>query len=127
MFKVTVKQKGNWNRTDRFLKNAQRMKAQTLLRRYGQMGVTALSSATPKDSSLTASSWDFSISYKHGRYTIEWFNTNVNRGVVIAILIQYGHATGTGGYVRPTDYINPAMRPIFEKLADDLWKEVKRL
>ncbi|MCK5292640.1 MAG: HK97 gp10 family phage protein [Thermoplasmata archaeon] len=127
MFKVTVKQKGDWNRTDRFLKNAQKMKVKSLLTGYGQAGVTALASATPKDSSLTASSWDFSINYKRGRYTIEWFNTNVNRGVVIAILIQYGHGTGTGGYVRPTDYINPAMKPIFEKLADELWKEVKRL
>ena len=103
------------------------MNVLSILRRYGQAGVAALSSATPIDSGLTASSWDFSVNHDRLGYTIEWFNTHENRGVVIAILIQYGHGTGTGGYVQPTDYINPAMAPIFDKLADELWKEVQRL
>ena len=124
---IRLKVKGDWRKTENFLNRAQKMNVLSILRRYGQAGVAALSSATPIDSGLTASSWDFSVNHDRLGYTIEWFNTHENRGVVIAILIQYGHGTGTGGYVQPTDYINPAMAPIFDKLADELWKEVQRL
>ena len=98
------------------------------LNRCGRSGVSALSDATPKDTGITASSWDYRLLSKgRGKYAIEWFNTNINKGVVIAILIQYGHGTGKGGYVQPTDYVNPAMRPVFDNLADTVWKEVTNL
>lgn len=125
MFNLKVK--GDWNRTERYLKRAQNMRLQTILQKYGSIGVNALADATPKDSALTASSWDFKINTNSRGYSIEWFNTNENRGVNIAILIQYGHGTGTGGYVPPIDYINPAMKPIFDKIAEDMWKEVSNL
>ena len=123
----TITQKGDWKKTERYLKNAEQLRIQSILQKYGSAGVTALANATPKDSSLTASSWDFTIETTKGGYSIEWHNTNENRGVNIAILIQYGHGTGTGGYVPPRDYINPAMKPIFDKIAEDIWKEVANL
>jgi len=99
----------------------------SILQRYGPIGVNALANATPKDSGLTALSWDYSIE-KHGSgYDLNWFNTHENNGTVIAILIQYGHGTGTGGYVPPNDFINPAMKPVFDKIAEDIWKEVSNL
>jgi hypothetical protein len=125
MFNIKVT--GDWNKTEQFLKRAQNMKLQSILQKYGNIGITALANATPKDSALTASSWDFKIINTSRGYSIEWLNTNENRGVNIAILIQYGHGTGTGGYVPPRDYINPAMKPIFDKIAEDMWKEVSNL
>ena len=94
------------------------------LDRYGQMGVNALASATPVDTGLTAQSWKYRIVKTRGRYTIEWYNTNVHNGSNVAILIQYGHGTGTGGFVQGRDYINPATRPIFDQIADDVWRKV---
>lgn len=125
MFNLKIK--GDWKKTERYLKNAQNMRIQNILQKYGSIGVTALANATPKDSALTASSWDFKINTNSGGYSLEWYNTNENKGVNIAILIQYGHGTGTGGYVPPIDYINPAMKPIFDKIAEDIWKEVSNL
>ncbi len=90
------------------------------------MGVDALSSATPVDSSLTAKSWGYRVIKDRSRPGIEWYNTNIPGSTPVAILIQYGHATGTGGYVSGRDYINPAMRPIFDQIAVDVWKEVTR-
>ena len=95
-----------------------------VLERYGQMGVDALSSATPVDSGVTASSWTFEIEQTSKGATISWLNSNVNQNVVIALILQYGHGTGTGGYVEGRDYINPAMRPVFDKIAEQAWKEV---
>lgn len=123
----TIKQKGTWKDSTEFLKRAQNLKVRSILERYGSAGVSALAMATPKDSALTASSWDFKITTTARGYSIEWYNTNVNKGANIAILIQYGHGTGTGGYVPPTDYINPVMKPIFDKIAEDMWKEVSDL
>ena len=94
------------------------------LEAYGIRGVDALSSNTPRDSGLTAESWNYRIVKDPDHPRIEWFNDNVQNGSVIAILIQYGHGTGTGGYVEGRDYINPALRPVFDKIADDVWKEV---
>lgn len=125
MLKVNVK--GDWKRTDKYLKNAQNFRVRTLLDKYGALGVSALANATPVRTGVTAMSWQYRITLKTGGYTIEWFNTNVVNGSPIAILIQYGHGTGTGGYVQGRDYINPAMRPIFDKMAEDLWKEVSNL
>lgn len=94
------------------------------LDRYGRMGVDALSGATPKRSGETSSSWGYRIVGRGSSRTIEWYNSNVNKGAVIALLIQYGHGTGTGGYVAGYDYINPAVRPIFDDIANDVWKKV---
>ena len=87
-------------------------------------GVNALSAMTPKDSGQTASSWGYLISSSRSSWTISWTNTSVNQGVNIAVILQYGHGTGTGGYVQGIDYINPAIRPIFDRIADDVWKAV---
>ena len=91
---------------------------------YGQVGVDALASATPTDTGLTAESWGYRVIKDVYGPGIEWFNTNHENGVPVAILIQYGHGTGTGGYVQGLDYINPAIQPIFDKIVDDIWKKV---
>ena len=91
---------------------------------YGRQGVKLLSKNTPKDSGETSKSWDYAIEHKDGQTSIIWFNDNVNDGQNIAILLQYGHATNNGGYVKGRDYINPALQPLFDKMAKDLWKEV---
>ena len=124
---VTFKHKGNFERTDRLLKGAKEKKYLKVLDKYGQEGVAALAAATPTDSGLTAESWDYKIQNGSGGYKIMWTNSNVNDGVSIAIIIQYGHGTGTGGYVQGRDYINPAMRSVFDNIADKAWEEVKRL
>ena len=124
---ITFKHKGNFERTDRLLKGAKEKKYLKVLDKYGQEGVAALAAATPTDSGLTAESWDYKIQNGSGEYKIMWTNSNVNDGVPIAIIIQYGHGTGTGGYVQGRDYINPAMRSVFDNIADKAWEEVKRL
>lgn len=95
-----------------------------ILERYAQEGVSALSSATPVDSGATANAWSYEIESKGDTHTIYWTNGNINKGVNIAVILQYGHGTGTGGYVAGRDYINPAMRPIFDRIAEEAWKEV---
>jgi len=124
---VTFKHKGNFERTDRLLKGAKEKRYLKVLDKYGREGVAALSAATPVDSGITAESWDYKIQNGSGGYRIMWTNSNVNDGVPIAIIIQYGHGTGTGGYVQGRDYINPAMRSVFDNIADKAWEEVKRL
>lgn len=93
---------------------------------YGKQGVDALAAATPIESGLTAQSWRYEVVKRKRGYSLVWRNTNVVSGVPVAILIQYGHATGTGGWVEGIDYINPVILPLFEKIADEIWKEVKR-
>lgn len=118
--------KGNFNNTERFLKKAKNKEWFKALDRYGREGVQALSSATPVDSGLTADSWDYKISINSGSVSIEWFNRNKTKdGVPVAILLQYGHGTGTGGYVKGIDYINPAIQPVFDNIAESVWNEVK--
>lgn len=95
-----------------------------VLERYGKKGVAALAAATPKDTGKTASSWSYEISEGKDTLSLTWKNTNINDGVNIAIILQYGHGTRNGGYVRGVDYINPALKPIFDELADAAWKEV---
>lgn len=125
--KVLLSSRGNYKKAEKFFeKLANRLYLHNTLSRYGQMGVAALSAATPVDSGNTATSWDYKIEKDATGAKLTFINTNVNKGVNIAIILQYGHGTGTGGYVRGRDYINPAIRPIFDKLADDLWKEVER-
>lgn len=95
------------------------------LESLAQEGVSALQAATPQDSGLTAASWSYEIETKDGKTSIYWINTNTNGSANIAILLQYGHGTGTGGFVSGRDYINPAIKPIFDKIADSVWEKVK--
>ena len=124
---IVLTQSGNFNNTERFLNGAKKLDVKRILESYAKEGVRALSSATPVDSGLTASSWDYKIDISKGSYSISWTNSNVVDGVPIAIILQYGHGTGTGGYVQGRDYINPALRPIFDKIADSVWREVSNL
>ena len=124
---VVFKHRGNFNNTERFLKGATKIDYRRILENYGREGVNALASATPVDSGLTANSWDYEIFIGKGSYSISWTNSNVRDGVPIAIILQYGHGTGTGGYVQGRDYINPAIKPIFDKIAKSVWREVTNL
>lgn len=124
---ITFKHKGDFTKTERFLNRLKHRAYLNALEKYGQMGVEALSAATPIETGRTASSWTYQIEHSRGHATISWLNTNVNKNVNIAIILQYGHGTGTGGYVRGRDYINPAMRPVFDKIAEMAWKEVTSL
>lgn len=123
---ITVKQSGDFSLTEKFLKNAGILNIQAILESYGRKGVEALKNATPVDSGLTANSWGYEILKTKNGHSIVWTNSNIVNGVPIAILLQYGHATGTGGYVTGTDYINPALKSIFNNIANDVWKAVIR-
>ena len=124
---IQFKQKGDFSKTETFLKKLRKLDLDSVLRKYGELGVQALANATPVETGKTAASWDYKIEKGKGVVTITWTNSNVNNGVPIALLIQYGHGTGTGGYVQGRDYIKPAILPIFDQLADALWKEVTEL
>ena len=122
---ISFNHRGNFNRTEKFLTSAQKLNVKSILERYAREGVSALSNATPKDSGKTASSWDYIITIKgYGRYSISWTNSNEKNGASIAMLIQYGHGTRSGTFVRGIDYINPAIKPVFDKISEALWKEV---
>lgn len=121
---IRITSKGDFNNTFRFLKKMSNFKVNKILDKYGAMGVSALAAATPMDSGLTANSWGYEISVGKEGVTIHWTNTNQNNGVYIAVILQYGHGTGTGGYVQGRDYINPAIRPVFDKIAEEAWMEV---
>lgn len=122
--KVRITSKGDFSKTFKFLQKVDNLQLRQILERYAQEGVSALSSATPVDSGATANSWGYEIVSKGDSHTIYWTNTNSNKGVYIAVILQYGHGTGTGGYVAGRDYINPAMRPIFDRIAEEAWREV---
>lgn len=124
---VIFTHQGNFNNTERLLKGARKINYRKILEGYGREGVNALASATPVNSGLTSSSWDYTVSISKGSYSIAWTNSNVQDGVPIAIILQYGHGTGTGGYVQGRDYINPAIKPVFDKISKSLWQEVKNL
>ena len=121
---IRITSKGDFDNTFRFLKKMSNFKVNKILEKYGAMGVSALAAATPVDSGLTANSWGYEISVEKEGATIHWTNTNQNNGVYIAVILQYGHGTGTGGYVQGRDYINPAIRPVFDKIAEEAWMEV---
>lgn len=121
---IVLKNKGDFSKTTNFLKRITKLDYKSILSKYGKMGMDALAKATPIDTGLTASSWSYEIVEDDGGATIYWKNSNVVKGVSIAVILQYGHGTGTGGYVEGVDYINPALRSIFEGIADDAWKEV---
>jgi hypothetical protein len=120
-----IESSGSFSQFENFLKKAS--SASDIMRqlnKYGTEGVSALAKATPVDSAETKNSWGYEIKQSRGLYSIIWTNGHIEDGVPIAIILQYGHGTGTGGYVRGRDYINPAMRPIFDKIADNVWKAV---
>lgn len=121
---VSVTQRGNFQKTDRFLHSLIGAHYERKLHHYGKMGVSALAEATPHDSGKTADSWGYEIVQEDGRLAVHWTNSNIQNGVNIAIILQYGHGTRNGGWVEGVDYINPAMKPIFEKMAEEAWKEV---
>lgn len=121
---ITFEHKGDFRSTDRFLKRMAKFDFAMTLRSVAQKGVQALAAATPVASGLTANSWGYEIKRSRSSFQIIWTNSNIVDGRPIAILLQYGHGTGTGGYVRGRDYINPAMRPIFDQILADLWTEV---
>lgn len=121
--KIKISQSGSFNKTIDLFEKAKKIPL-TDFAIYGEMGLDALRSATPRNTGKTAESWSYNIKRGKDTITIEWNNSNTNEGYHIAVLIQYGHGTRNGGYVRGIDYINPAMRPIFEQIADEVWKEV---
>lgn len=124
--KITFQQKGNFSKATRYMERIKEIFHFGLLDKYGKDGVAALSSATPVDGGNTANSWYYEIENKKGQVRINFLNSNINQGVPIAIILQYGHGTGTGGWVQGRDYINPAIQPVFDRILQDIWKEVTR-
>lgn len=123
---LKIKTTGSFDRTKKFLDYVKRNAMFDALEEYGRRGVSALASATPVETGRTASSWTYEVTRKNGAYSIEWKNTNVVNGTNIAIILQYGHGTGTGGWVQGRDYINPAIQPVMDKIANEVWEKVKR-
>lgn len=124
---ITFQHKGGFSKTEKLFHSLLKRDYLNVLERYGKAGVAALASATPKDSGLTASSWNYEITHHSKETRIAFTNSNIQNGVNIAILLQYGHGTRNGGYVAGRDYINPAIQPIFDKIADEAWREVTNL
>ena len=124
---ISFRQKGDFSKLTRYLERVKGVFNASLLDKYGREGVQALASATPVDSGLTASSWSYEVTNTNGTAKITFNNSNIQNGVPIAIILQYGHATGNGGWVQGRDYINPVIRPLFDKIANDAWKEVTRV
>ena len=124
---ISFRQKGDFSKLNRFLERAKGAARLSILDKYGRDGVAALASATPIDSGETANSWYYEIKHDNGAATITFLNSHINKGVPIAIILQYGHGTGTGGWVEGRDYINPAIQPVFDKIVDESWKEVTKI
>ena len=124
---ITITEKGNFNTTERYLRRLKTQDLYAVLNKYGSLGVAALSNATPVESGLTAASWFYTITQRKGYYSIRWHNSHVEDGIPIAVIIQYGHGTGTGGYVQGRDYIMPAMRPVFDQILAEAVREVNRV
>lgn len=123
MIKVTTK--GSFKNTERFLKTDRSRKIIKILEKYGEAGVEALYNATPKQTGLTAESWNYEIWRDGDKYSVFWTNSNIQNGIRIAVILDLGHATGAGGYVEGRNYIKPAIQPVFDTIAGDAWKEVK--
>lgn len=121
---ISFSHSGSFDKTTAWLRKLQRLPLDQIVRAEAQKGVQALAAATPKDSGLAASSWGYQIKKTATSLTIEWTNSDVENGFPVAVMIQYGHGTGTGGYVQGIDFINPAMRPIFDQIAQTVWKAV---
>ena len=124
---IRFRQKGDFSKATKYLEKAKKAAGMKDLSKYGKAGVAALSSATPVDSGLTASSWYYEIKNQNGRISIDFCNSNINDGVPIAVILQFGHGTGTGGWVQGRDYINPAVQPLFDEMVKKAWEEVIRV
>ena len=124
---ISFRQKGDFSNLSSYFEKVKEKVKLGDLDKYGRAGVAALASATPVDSGQTANSWYYEIERQNGSVSIVFNNSNVNRGVPIAIILQYGHGTGTGGWVQGRDYINPAIQPIFDEIANNAWKEVTKV
>ena len=124
---ITFRHKGDFSKFTRYLERVKQAIRLGLLDKYGREGVAALASATPIESGTTADSWSYEIENGTGSATIRFLNSNINKGVPIAIILQYGHGTGTGGWVQGRDYINPAVQPIFDRMVNEAWREVTKL
>lgn len=124
---IHFKQKGDFSKLTKYFEQVKETVKPSMLDKYGREGVAALSAATPVDTGTTAKSWRYEIKHKDGMYSISFYNTNIQNGVPIAIILQYGHATKNGGWVQGRDYISPAIRPVFDKITDEAWKEVTKL
>lgn len=129
---ISVKVSGNFKNTEKYLKGVASKDYRSILEKYARKGLKALRDATPVDTGVTADSWGYKIQNDKDGVTIEWYNTNTidgyaygGQGTPIVILLQYGHATGSGGYVEGYDFINPAIRPVFDELSQELWEEVR--
>lgn len=123
----SISSKGNWGQTRKVLNALKHDEIFSDLDGYARKGLSALADATPEETGLTANSWDYEIVKNSFGPGIVWFNTNEVAGQPLVILLQYGHGTGTGGFVQGRDFINPAIQPIFDQIADDVWKKVKKL
>lgn len=121
---IKIIHKGNFNNTEKLFQNVTQRRYMQVLKRLGEEGVAALAEATPKDTGKTAESWSYRIEQTRSGTAIYWENSNANREISIAVLLQYGHGTGTGGYVEGRDYINPALRPVFDKIAEEAWEAI---
>jgi hypothetical protein len=124
---ISVNHKGNFNNTERFFRGALNRNYMGILDKYARKGVELLKNATPIDSGDTANAWDFQITQNKKGVSVIWTNSNDTEGIPVVILIQYGHSTRNGGYVEGRDFINPALRPIFDQIASDMWEEVRKL
>ena len=124
---ISFRHKGNFQKLDRYLVNVKKAVKIGDLHRFGRAGVAALASATPVDSGKTAASWYYEIERKNGSIEIKYCNSNIQNGVPIAVILRYGHGTRNGGWVHGRDYIDPAIRPVFDKIANDAWREVTKL
>ena len=124
---ITITQKGSFKNTERYLARLKTAQLFAVLNKYGSLGQNALSNATPVESGLTAASWSYTIEQRARYYSIRGHNSHIESGVPIAVILQYGHGTGTGGYVQGRNYIMPAIRPIFDAMAAEAWREVTRV
>jgi hypothetical protein len=122
---IKITQKGSFNKTETWLRKMKEQDRLAILNKYGSLGVNALSNATPVESGLTAESWSYTIEQRPGYYSIRWHNSHVEDGIPIAVILQYGHGTGTGGYVQGRDYIMPAIRPIFDQIVAEAEKALR--
>ena len=124
---ISFRQKGDFSKLSSYLERAKEAAKLGVLDKYGAQGVAALSSATPVDTGLTANSWSYKIERGNGSVSIVFNNSNIQNGIHIAIILQYGHGTGTGGWVEGRDYINPAIQPVFDQIAESAWEEVTKV
>ena len=123
---ITIESQGEWKLTRNWFDRMTKLDLALIMNQFGKEGVSALAAATPSRSGLTSKSWNYEVTRKGNNWKITWTNSNVNKGANIAVLIQYGHGTRNGGYVVGRDYINPAIRPVFDKIAKKAWKEVTK-